>query len=444
MSDLHETAREAVRLLRRAGHAAWWVGGAVRDHLMHREPAEYDLATDATPEVVEALCRTRGLPALTVGKAFGVVRFELAGHWFEAATLRAEGGYSDHRRPSEVVYTRDPRLDAQRRDFTVNAMYMEPDSGEILDFVAGRCDIERRLLRAVGNAGERFAEDHLRKLRLARFCAQLQFEADPAALAAIAAHPALAVSAERINQEFSRLLLTGEPERGLRLLASTGLLDEFLPEVSRMRRTPQPVEFHPEGDVFEHTLLMFRAAARPMQDLVLALALLLHDVGKPVCIEEPEGRLRFPRHDAVGAGIAGDALARLRYPNDVRDAVVELVRQHMRIKDAPRMRKSRLLRLLSEPLFPRHLELHRLDCLASHGNLQVHEFLKQQHAEWRQQPQLPPAFINGHDVLALGVPKGPKVGRILRAVYDAQLDGAVADREAALALARRLAAYDAP
>ena len=443
-SPAREAARELVRHLRRAGHAAWWVGGTVRDILLGREPAEYDVATSARPAQAEALFHERGWPAVTVGKAFGVVRVQVGGHWHEVATLRTETGYRDLRHPDAVSYTDDPRLDAARRDFTVNAMYMDPETGEVLDFFGGREDLQRRLLRAVGEPARRFAEDHLRKLRLARFSAQLDFAVEEATLEAVRADPRLAVSAERINQELSRLLLAPEPARGLELLAHAGLLEEFLPEAAAMRGVPQPARFHPEGDVWQHTLLMFRLAQRPIGDLRLALAMLLHDVGKPPCAEDREGGPRFPRHAARGAEMAAAALERLRYPAAVRQDVAELVRWHMRIKDAPDMRRSRLRRLIAEPLFPLHLELHRLDCLASHGNLAVYQFLKAEYEAWKKEPRLPAPLINGHDLIGMGLAPGPLFGRILRAVHDAQLEGAVSSRREALEMAARLAREHPP
>lgn len=431
-------SRLVVKTLRDAGRKAWWVGGAVRDILLGVEPGEYDIVTDAPPEEVEALFRSKGCRALLVGKVFGVVRVEVDGRWYEVATLRKEGGYSDRRHPDEVAYTDDPREDAKRRDFTVNAMFMDPETGEVLDFFGGREDLKRRLLRAVGGPAERFNEDHLRKLRLARFSAQLGFDVEEKTLKAVRDDPRLDVSAERTSQELTRLLTAPDPERGLRLLAETGLLGQFLPEAAAMQGVKQPPKFHPEGDVWTHTLLMFRLADKPIKDVVLALGILLHDVGKPPCIEENDERIRFPRHSAVGSRMAAEILGRLRYPNEVVEKVSELVRSHMRVKDAPEMREARLKRLLADPLFPLHLELHRLDCLASHGKLAVYDFLRAGYEEWLTEPQLPEPFLKGNDLLEMGLQPGPEVGRILKKIYDAQLDGEATSRDEALEMARRL------
>jgi len=433
-------AVDVVRRLRERNFPAWWVGGAVRDRLLGREPEEYDVATAAAPADIIRIFRSElGCTTLEVGRAFGVVRVQYEGRWFEIATLRSDQGYSDRRHPDRVEYGADPRLDAARRDFTVNALFEDPLTGEILDFTGGRADIEARVLRAVGDPLERFAEDHLRKLRAVRFAAQLGFAVDGATWDAIVADTALDVSPERIQEELLKMLTGPAPRQALKLLRESGLLRVFLPEVDDMAGVAQPPQFHPEGDVFTHTLLMFELAEKPMPPL-LALAVLLHDVGKPPCADASfqDGRICFPSHEAVGAGIAENVLRRLRFSNDVVDAVSALVREHMRIKDAPNMRKARLVRLVADPLFPIHLELHRLDCSASHGKLEVHDFLAQRYREHLEAPVLPEPLIDGHDLIDMGLSPGPIFGKILGEVREMQLDGSINSRDEALAAAHRL------
>jgi len=435
-----DAAREVVGELQDRGFAAWWVGGAVRDRIMGKDPAEYDVATVAHPEEVLRIFRKElACTAVEVGKAYGVVRVEYRGHWFEVATLRSDKGYSDKRHPDKVEYGTDPRLDAERRDFTVNALFQNPVSGEVLDFVGGQEDIERKVMRTVGRPEDRFTEDHLRKLRLIRFATRLWFEIDPATWQAAVNDPTLDVSAERIRDELVKMLTGPAPGRALRLLHESGLLKQFLPEASAMAGVEQPPMFHPEGDVFTHTVKMFDLAEKPI-DEVLALTLLLHDIGKPPCFDpaKPDGKIRFPGHEVKGAEMAEEILKRLRFPNETIDAVKELIREHMRIKDAPEMRQARLLRFFANPLFEKHLELHRLDCAASLGKMNVYEFLVEKYTEWKNTPKLPEPFINGNDLMAMGVKPGPFMGKVLNEVRDLQLDGTIKSREEAMDAAKKL------
>ncbi|MBN1809537.1 MAG: CCA tRNA nucleotidyltransferase [Planctomycetes bacterium] len=435
-----EAAGGAVDELKRRGFKAWWVGGAVRDRLMRREPAEYDIATTALPDDVEEIFGGEGgCRVVTAGRSFGVQMVRYGGFWFEIATLRRDHGYSDRRHPDSVEYGKEPRADAERRDFTVNAMYEDPVTGEVLDFFGGRIDIENRVLKAVGVPGERFGEDHLRKVRLVRFAAQLGFTVDAATWEAVLEDPALDVSRERIRDELVRMLTGPGPGTALGMLKESGMLKVFLPEVDRLAGVKQPPEFHPEGDVFVHTVLMFRTAAKPMDEL-LALAVLLHDVGKAVCMVEDagSGRIGFPEHDSTGASLAEEILKRLRFSNRTVDAVSELVRGHMRIKDAPKMRRAKQVRLITDPLFPRHLELHRLDCMASHGKLDVYNFLAGEYRALQEAPPEPERLISGNDLIEMGLVPGPLIGEVLTEIRDLQLEGAVTDRASALAKAREI------
>ena len=415
--------------LRAAGHTVLLAGGCVRDLLIGRTPKDYDVATSATPDQVLALFPG----ANAVGKSFGVVIVVDEGVACEVATFRRDLAYADGRRPEGVVFS-DPPTDAQRRDFTINALFLDPASGEILDFVGGRADLAAGILRAVGDPELRFAEDHLRLLRAARFAATLGFTIEDGTAAAIrATAPQLArISVERIRDELSRTLLEAQdPGAALVMLDELGLLQVILPEVTALKNVEQPPQFHPEGDVFRHTVMMLTAL--PERELTLALAVLLHDVGKPPTAEFRDGRWRFEKHASVGETMTRAILARLRYPRETIETVSFMVGNHMRFGDVRGMRRSTLRRLVGAPSFAQELELHRLDCQASHGLVENLDFLKSFQDEMAREPVLPPPLITGRDLLALGVQEGPEIGRWRRQAYDLQLEGAFCDRESALA-----------
>jgi poly(A) polymerase len=427
-----ETAAEIVRRLRQSGFEAYLAGGCVRDMLLGRAPADYDIATSAPPEEVRRLFpRT-----VDVGAQFGVVQVIMPDGTYEVTTYRTEGPYLDGRHPSSVSFA-SLREDAERRDFTVNGLYWDPESGEVLDFVGGREDLRARVIRAIGDPFSRFAEDKLRMLRAVRQAAELGFEIDPGTREAIRQLRGglREVSPERVRDEVVRLLTGPDPSRGLLLLRDTGLLDVILPEVAAEVGVPQPPEFHPEGDVFDHTRLALAHLRSPSP--TLAMATLLHDVGKPVTATYAD-RIRFHRHDEVGAEIARRVMERLRFSRREVDRVVRLVRQHMVFKDLPHMREARARRILADEIFPELLELYRVDCLASHGDLSTYEWAKARAEEVRKEPSPPPRLVTGHDLLAMGLRPGPRVGEVLRAVEDARLEGRVQTREEALALARQL------
>ncbi len=423
-------AEKIVRRLRAAGHEAFFAGGCVRDHLRAVEPHDYDVATDALPERVAALFPGR---SDLVGKSFGVVIVREGGHPIEVATFRCDGPYLDGRHPSSVTFT-DAREDAGRRDFTVNALFWDPVSGEIRDYVGGRADLEARLLRAVGDPGRRFEEDRLRLLRAVRFAANLGFEIEAETWRALRERAGQigVVSAERIRDELSRWLTGPDPARGLDLMDSSGLLAELLPEVAAQKGVDQPPQFHPEGDVFTHVRIMLgrlRGAGE-----VLAWSVLLHDIGKPVTRSvDRDGRIRFNGHEVVGERMARDLLARLRFSNAKADAICACVANHMTFKDAPEMRVARLKRLLARETFDDELELHRIDCLASHGDLSIYDFLVARRTELSGESLRPDPLLRGLDVLERGIAPGPRVGAILREAYELQLNGELRDRDAALA-----------
>lgn len=428
-----DTARAITRRLREHGYEAYLAGGCVRDMLLGRPPADYDIATSATPAEV----RTLFPRTVEVGTAFGVTRVQADDGEYEVATFRSEGPYLDGRHPSSVRYA-GPREDALRRDFTVNGLFYDPDTGEVLDLVGGRADLVGRTVRTIGDPAARFAEDRLRMLRAVRQAAELGFGIAPETLQAIGRlrEGLRGVSAERIRDELVRTLTGPDPARGLALLRETGLLPVVLPEVAAEVGVPQPAGFHPEGDVFEHTRLALGHLRQP--SVTLAWATLLHDVGKPQTFERAD-RIRFNRHDEVGAAIARGVMERLRFSRREVDRVVWLVGRHMIFTDLPQMREARLRRLLADEAFPELLELHRADCLASHGDLSAYEWARAQLARLAQEAPVRARLVTGHDLLALGLAPGPRVGEILRAVEDARLEGRVRTREEALDLARALA-----
>ncbi len=420
----HEAvARRIVERLQQAGHIAVWAGGCVRDRLLGRPSSDIDVATNARPEQVRAL-----FPAgKEIGRAFGVVLVREGGHDFEVATFRRDEGYSDGRHPDRVEFA-DLRADAARRDFTINGMFYDPVAGRVIDLVGGEEDLRRSRIRAIGDPGARFAEDHLRMLRAVRFASVLEFELEAGTRDAIRREsPAIRrIAVERVREELDRLFTESpRPGRGLRLLLETGLLKEILPEVAALEGVPQPPDHHPEGDVFAHTALMLDCLEKPSVEL--AWAALLHDVGKPPTLTWAVGsdgppRPRFHGHDRVGADMAREILTRLKHSNRVRDLVVAAVSGHMRFHEAPRMRVATLKRWVATPTFPLELELHRLDCLGSRRDLATHRFVTDFLAAQRGAPIRPPPLLRGEDVLAAGVPPGPRVAALLNAAYTRQLE----------------------
>ncbi len=429
MDAKRQEAAEVVERLRQAGYQAYFVGGCVRDLVMGRDPKDYDVATDATPDDVLRLFPQ----ALAVGAQFGVVLVPGAAGNCEVATFRSDGRYLDGRHPAEVRYARTAQEDVRRRDFTINGLLYDPREGRVLDYVGGCADLEARRLRTIGDPVERFREDHLRMLRAVRFAARFEFQLDPAAAAAIRelAPRIREVSAERVRDEILKILTEGHARRGFELLDDTQLLAEVLPEVKALQGVRQPPEFHPEGDVWTHTLLMLERLRNPTP--TLALGVLLHDVGKPPTFSVRE-RIRFDGHAEVGAKMAEEICRRWRLSTRDTGRVVELVRHHMRFKDFPSMRRSTQLRFLRREGFEEHLELHRLDCLASHGDLSTYELVRRMLEETPSEVIKPAPLLRGDDLIALGYKPGPAFKTILQAVEDAQLEGKIQTREQALEL----------
>jgi poly(A) polymerase len=426
---MESTARDIARRLREQGHKAYFAGGCVRDLLRGQVPKDIDIATDARPEIVQKLFpRT-----YAVGAHFGVIVVLESGYQFEVATFRSDGAYLDGRRPVEVHFA-SAEEDAARRDFTVNGMFFDPEKEEVIDFVSGRADLEARVIRAIGDPAQRFAEDRLRMLRAVRFATVLEFQIEPGTWDAIVAHAASIneISAERIREELVRIFLSPNRARGWDLLDASGLMRAVLPEVEAMKGCEQPPQFHPEGDVFKHTRIMLELLPQEVS-LPLVFSVLFHDIGKPrTSMVDEEGRIRFNGHDRIGAEMTEAIMERLRFSRAEIDATVEAVRQHMVFKDVPNMRVAKLKRFMARPTFEDELELHRVDCASSHAMMENYEFLQQKKEEFANEPIIPPALVRGEDLIALGLKPGPRFGEILEAVETRQLEGALKDREEAL------------
>jgi poly(A) polymerase len=426
-------ARAVMAKLHGAGHQAYLVGGSVRDLLLGVQPKDFDVSTDARPERIMDLFPKSG----QVGAHFGVVLVRDGLSQVEVATFRSDHEYADGRRPASVHFESDPRADARRRDFTINGLMMEAETGEVLDYVGGRADLERRVVCAIGDPDVRFEEDHLRLLRAVRFAARLGFEIDPATFEAVRRHHALIlkVAAERVREELTRILIEGGARRGFELLDASGMLADLLPEVAAMKGVGQPPEFHPEGDVWTHTLLLLEKLDHPTP--ALAWGALLHDIGKPRTFRVAE-RIRFDGHVEEGVKLAHGILNRLRFSRGDMEQVEALIANHMRFKDAHRMKQSTLKRFLRMPDFGEHLELHRLDCLASNQNLENYELVKCKLEELPEEQLKPTPLVTGVDLIAEGYEPGPRFAEMLAAVEDAQLEGRVGSREEGLAMVREM------
>ena len=441
MSEARRIAEGVCRTLRQAGHQAYFVGGCVRDLLLEREPADYDVATDATPERVQELFPH----SVSVGAKFGVIIVVTEGASgdlveTEVATFRSDVGYSDGRHPDQVVYAKSPEEDVKRRDFTINALLLDPETNEILDFVGGRDDLRTGIVRAIGDALDRLREDNLRMVRAVRFAARFGYAIERSTLEAIVAlaPEVQQVSAERIRDELTKLLTEGRARRGFELLDETRLLPQLLPEIARMKGVEQPPQFHPEGDVWTHTLMMLEGLA-PRCSPTLAWGVLLHDVGKPSTFTPPSGpggRIRFDEHVEVGARMAEEICRRFRFSNDDTAQIVALVANHLRFKDVPQMKPATLKRFVRLSRFDEHMELHRLDCLSSHRNLGNYEFMRRFLAETPLEHVRPPRLITGDDLVRMGYRPGSAFKAMLDAVEEAQLNGVIQTHEEALELVR--------
>ncbi len=434
ISSTEIAARRIASRLHDAGYLAWFAGGCVRDRLRGVDPNDFDIATSARPEEVQKIFPRN----VAVGAHFGVIVVLDGGRSFEVATFRSDDAYLDGRHPSSIRFT-TPEEDAARRDFTINAMFFDPIANEVVDYVNGRADLEKRIIRAVGDASQRFAEDKLRMLRAVRFATTLNFEIETQTWNSVAllANEIHMVSAERIRDELLKIFRSPHRVRGLDLLDASGLLAEILPEVFRLHGCEQPPQFHPEGDVFVHTRMMLGMLADEVPDSVL-LSVLFHDIGKPptFSFDPAEGRIRFSGHDTVGARMSLELMQRLRFPNEEIERVVSAVANHMVFKDVTKMRVAKLKRFMARPDFDREVELHRVDCASSHGDLSNIEFLREKAAEFASEPLIPPPLINGRDLIALGLKPGPEFKSLLEIVETAQLENRVSTHEEALDLVK--------
>ena len=427
-TPIFAAAEKAVAVLHKAGYKAFFVGGAVRDLLLGRPPDDVDVATSARPGEIQALFDN----AIPIGAAFGIITVVIDGIPVEVATFRAERGYSDGRRPDHVAYTDDEVLDVTRRDFTVNGLLLDPATKEIVDCVGGLDDLRAGVLRAIGDPVVRFGEDHLRILRLVRFAAKLGFELDPAskAAASAAAGKLRLIAAERIRAELEKILAGPFPAEGFEMLAELGILKVVLPEVDALRGVEQPKQFHPEGDVFVHTMLLLRHAAWKDPDLMWSA--LLHDVGKPGTQTFRDGVPHFYGHEVLGAEMAAGILARLRLPSASVERITRAVRSHMRFASVHAMKKAKWMRMIADPDFPLELELHRLDCAACHGLLDNYVLMLDRMREYARLPAPRKPFLNGNDIIALGLKPGALFSRILAEAEDLRLEGELESREQAL------------
>ncbi len=422
-----------IERLRRAGFAAYLAGGCVRDRILGVSAKDYDIATDARPEAVQRLFEH----TIPVGARFGVIMVVLGDDRFEVATFRAEADYADGRRPSTVRFGAIEE-DVQRRDFTIGGMYFDPATGRVIDLVGGLRDLRAGMIRAIGNVRERFAEDHLRMLRAVRFAARLDFAIDPATWAALLrGAPAIAhISAERIGEELVLIMTEGGAARGLDLLVESGLAAVVIPEVLALPGCAQPPNFHPEGDVYRHTRLMLGMLGRGCSE-TLAFGALLHDIAKPRCFKiDGHGKMTYYGHTEIGAKMAAELMRRLRRSRFVQDRVSYLVRDHLRLCMAPRMRPATLKRMITEDGFDELLELALYDALASSSYLGFYHLCRRALAALGAAPARPPRLIGGGDLIAMGFRPGPEFKTILREIEDLQLDGALATRDQALAFVR--------
>ena len=451
---LKDFAISIARTLHDQGYQAYLVGGCVRDLLLGREPADYDIATDATPEQVMRIFPQ----TYAVGAQFGVVLVPMAkdpsvtsvvdqadvnhrrhrGKTVEVATFRSDIGYSDGRHPDQVRFSKDPRQDVQRRDFTINGLLLDPLKNEVLDFVGGRKDLDAGIIRAIGEPELRFAEDKLRMLRAVRFTARFGYSIEPQTSAAIQklAPQIHQVSRERVRDELTKMLTEGQARRAFLLLDETGLLHELLPEIEAMKGIEQPPQFHPEGDVFVHTLLLLEKLPHPCP-ATLGWGALLHDVGKPPTFRVAPDRIRFDGHVDVGVKMAEEICRRLRFSNHDTDQILALVKNHMRFAHAMQMSEATFKKFVRMPRFQEHLELHRIDCESSHGDLTTYRFTREKIASMPPEAVRPRPLVSGDDLIVAGYVPGPKFKEILGAVEDRQLEGMLHSGDEAIEFVRK-------
>ena len=436
-SSLCHTAVRIVRKLQDAGFEAYLVGGCVRDLVAGKRPKDFDITTSARPEEVMNLFEH----SIPVGAAFGVVTVVEDNSNFEVATFREERDYMDGRRPETLRYSKTPEEDVSRRDFTINALLYDVKSKSIIDHTGGLADLRCGVIRTIGEARKRFSEDYLRMLRAVRFATRFNFKLDAEAAEAIRelAGKLTLLSPERVRDELTMMLTGVDPEAAFRQLSSCGILRIVLPEIEALHGVEQPKKFHPEGDVFEHTMLLLRHLAYPSEEA--GWAALLHDVGKPACQTfDADGTPHFYGHDDRGSQLAEKILKRLKMTTALTAHVTAAVRNHMRFASVQKMRPAKWRRLLADPNFPLELELHRLDCSACHGFLDNYLWLLDRMAELQKNdtPVLPPPLLTGHDLIELGIQPGPSMGKLLTHLRDLQLEGEISSRSEAVEVLKKI------
>ena len=434
---LKETAIGIVKRLREKNFSALFAGGCVRDMLMGSVPEDYDIATDARPDdIINIFERT-----VPVGIHYGVVLVIENGFEFEVATFRSDGTYTDGRHPDTVTFC-DARGDALRRDFTINGMFYDPINDEHFDYVGGREDMQARLIRAIGNPSERFNEDRLRMIRAVRFACRFDYKIEDQTAEAIKKlyDKILTVSMERTRDELRKILTGPSPHTGIKMLDDLNLLNEILPEVTAMKGVRQPENYHPEGDVFTHTLLTLSelaASQTSVDSWELAMAVLLHDIGKPVTFEIAD-RIRFNNHDNIGADMSERICERLKMSNAEKERITWLVKMHLYLRHAQQMRISKLKRLFAHEGYPELAELYKVDSLASTGDLEDYNFCQNMFEELQEEEIKPEPLITGNDLIAMGLKPGPIFSKVLDAIKDDQLEQKITTKEEALERAKEL------
>ena len=430
MDSNKAAAVEIIGKLQEEGHIAYLAGGCVRDMLRGEIPKDYDIATSALPEQITTIfSKTR-----EVGVHFGVVIVIKENQAFDVATFRNDGSYKDGRHPEEVTFS-TPEEDTARRDFTINGIFFDPISQKYIDFVNGRSDIEKKVVRAIGDPDLRFQEDHLRLLRAVRFAARFNYEIEEKTWKSIKlnASEISKISKERVRDELTKILLNENRVLGFDLLVDSGLMEHIIPEILQLKGCEQPPQFHPEGDVFVHTRLML-SLLKDNPSIELVLSVLLHDIGKPATysFDEAADRIRFNGHDKLGGEMSNQILRDLKFSNSIIEDVVQMVANHMTFKDVQKMRQSKLKRFISRSTFSDEKELHRVDCLGSWGGLDNYDFLNEKMIEFANEPIIPAPLLTGNDLIEFGWAPGPNLGETLNSVQDLQLEGTLNSKEEAL------------
>lgn len=430
MESNKAAAIDIIGKLQEKGHIAYLAGGCVRDMLRGETPKDYDIATSALPEEITSIfTKTR-----EVGVHFGVVIVIVNNQAFDVATFRNDGSYKDGRHPEEVTFS-TPQDDTARRDFTVNGIFFDPISEKYIDFVEGKSDIDKKVIRAIGEPNLRFQEDHLRLLRAIRFAARFDYEIEAETWNSIKSNASgiTKISKERIRDELTKILLNENRVLGFDLLVESGLMEHIIPQILQLKGCEQPPQFHPEGDVFVHTRLML-SLLKDAPSIELVLSVLLHDIGKPATysFDEEADRIRFNGHDKLGAEMSEQILRDLKFSNSIIEDVVQMVANHMTFKDVQKMRQSKLKRFMSRSTFNDEIELHRVDCLGSWGGLDNYDFLNKKMVEFANEPIIPQPLLTGKDLIELGWSPGPDLGQTLNSVQDMQLEGKLNSKDEAL------------